>query len=161
MSIDAFAAVADRVLSNWTALKFAVEHGTAGNPRETATLKNELLEDVVDQCCAKPGDAAQLAELLGYLLETNFHVSLEDSSENEVAGILCELYRRIVLLGDLTAAQCIPQISHSNAFKFPEGCEYDSDSGSDEDDGSDVEMTVTRAEKPQPDADGWTVFRKK
>ena len=121
--IEAFAYASARVLKNWTALTFAVEHGTAGNPRETAERQEALLDVIIDFCCARPGDSAQLANILFNSMEEDFNVSLEDGSENDVAKVLCELYRRIVLTGDISAAQAIPDARPGNLFQFPDGAE--------------------------------------
>lgn len=156
--MEAFAVTAARVLQNWTALTFAVEHGTAGNPRESAQKKEDLLDDVLHICSSKPGDVCAIAELLTAAMEEDFNMTLEDGSEQDVARVLCELYRRIVVMGDLSACQAIPEAKHGNLFQFPEGAESSSES---EDDSCDMEIDdVPRKMKPQPDSDGWTVVRK-
>ena len=147
----------ERVFSQWTALKFAIEQGTAGNFHVCKQLHDELVLETMEYL-EKGADESFIADLLFGRVEEDFLVSLEDESDRVVARLICEIYQRIKL-GDLNVLNALPVISPKPGQTSVLQGDGVSDSSDDDMDTDDTPPAlVTRPQKPQPDDDGWSTI---
>ncbi|PHJ18968.1 pre-rrna-processing protein tsr2 [Cystoisospora suis] len=100
-----------RVLSQWTLLNLAVEHGWGG--RGPQRRRQELYEWIIQTFLTSRVKSAWLASELSVKLEDLFHVIAEDESDIEVAELLVELYET-THRGDFTLATQVMQ-THAGA----------------------------------------------
>ncbi|XP_044590534.1 uncharacterized protein LOC123269080 isoform X2 [Cotesia glomerata] len=84
-----FSNATQRLFSNWTALRMAVEHGhgSQDNASELITYITNFIYDNEDLSTDEVAD-----ELADYMSD-EFNLSLEDDSEKQIASKLLELYQ--------------------------------------------------------------------
>lgn len=81
----------ERIFSNWTALKMAVEHGM-GTAEQASCFCEYVVEFLTMNERLDPTDIA--AELEDYM-DSEFNTQLEDNSEKEVAEIVHQFYTHL------------------------------------------------------------------
>ncbi|XP_068702998.1 pre-rRNA-processing protein TSR2 homolog [Montipora foliosa] len=134
------------ILSNWTALQLAVEHGFGGaDGREKA----EWLVSVVDQVL-RENDTIEVYELedyIGEILFNEFNTMAEDGSLHQVVQNLCDYHR---LWKEGNVEQIRQQISSPVVKQLPkfvkeEASENGSDPSDNDSEDGDVEETGAQA----------------
>jgi len=84
-----FLTVTQRIFSNWTALRLAVEHDMG--PIESA---KKLCSDVTDIICGNERlTNDEIADYLDIYMDDEFNTELEDNSSMQVAAELLRFYR--------------------------------------------------------------------
>jgi hypothetical protein len=158
--MDALQFAIDRVFSQWTVLRFAVEQGTAGNPRVCMERRNDLLLETIEYL-QKGADEAFIADLLFGRIEEDFFVTIEDESDRVVARMICELYHRIIVLGDLAAAKAVPVFNNDPSKPLFQGDFSSSSCSEDEADECPTLATSNAPRRQEPDEDGWFTVPKR
>ena len=166
MSEETLKVAIERVFSQWTALKFVMEHGTAGNFQVCKQLHDELVLETMEYLI-KGADESFISDLLFGRVEEDFMVSIEDESDRVVARLVCEIHHRIYRLGDLNVLASIPVITPKAGASVIQGEGLSDTDGSS--DGEDVAMDsedpptlVPKAQqRPQADEDGWFTVPKR
>lgn len=92
---EAFIEGVDHVFSKWTALVLAVEHRWGGH--ETQAKRDSMVDEVVEYFDTqvnkrKQPEPTELEDLLLDVMDEDFGVGLEDSSEKEVSSLLCLIF---------------------------------------------------------------------
>ena len=156
----------ERVFSQWTALKLAVEQGTAGNFHVSKQLHDDLVLETIDYL-NRGADESFIADLLFGRLDEDFMVCVEDESDRVVARVICELHHRITKMGDLNVLAAItlnPAMLSTNACVL-EGDFSDDDDEMDTDEAPDLMNTGQagqhQSDRPQADVDGWFTVAKR
>lgn len=96
-SIEEFRAGVTACLRSWSALRAAVESGWGGGERESQAKADELRRNILDimdgsKCPIPNFELHDLADNLAIYLEEEFSVTLEDSSELQVAEAIFNMY---------------------------------------------------------------------
>ncbi|XP_044007060.1 pre-rRNA-processing protein TSR2 homolog isoform X2 [Aphidius gifuensis] len=86
---DFFHGVAQRILSNWTALKIAVEHGF-GERDYAVELPSYMTETFYTNDNPTTDD---IAGVLEEYMDNYFNTELDDNSSTQVAEHMCKFYR--------------------------------------------------------------------
>ncbi|EFN76800.1 uncharacterized protein LOC105190181 [Harpegnathos saltator] len=140
-----FLTITQRIFSNWTALKLAVEHGMCSKDNAV-----EFCTYVTDVLYLNDGlDVSKVAAILEDYMDDCFSTEIEDDSAREVADILLQFYRYCIEGNESTARTefeklpplqswlLLPQpVQHSHVTT-----NYDNKSSSDEDMDSNNENT--------------------
>lgn len=98
-----FRQAVEAVLKNWTALQLAVSQGAAGAQSEAVA---QWTVDATTQWFAENQDLEpeEVADFLEGLLNRELDVLVQDGSTDEVAGVICDLHRLVVIAGDTEGA---------------------------------------------------------
>jgi len=148
-------AVAERILSNWTVLKLAVENGMG--PIESAL---EFCSYVTEVLCMNDGlTVSQIVGELEYYMNDQFNTELQDDGTIQVARELLRFYQYCVDGDEFTAVTELEKLPASQPWlnlerlvrpTLSQLVKYYSS--------SDEDMDVDRSEQEK---DGWTVSTNK
>lgn len=87
-----FHGVVNKVLSNWTALNLAVEHGMGGpQSRQIASWMVDYMNEIfVENPNIEP---YEVSDILSELMDNEFQTICDDNSPDEVGAELCRFFR--------------------------------------------------------------------
>jgi Pre-rRNA-processing protein TSR2 len=157
---ELFRSALNKIFGQWTAMRYAMETGTAGNFNISNQKKSDLIEETL--IYLKEGQNEEyIGDLLFHRMDEDFNISIEDSSESVIAEMAYKIYRQIFIMNDFNIS--IPElVGGSFIVETSEG----EDGGCcSEEESCDCHRETERAMSHKPpktvvDEDGWTTVRK-